>query len=279
MEHIKFHVVIEEKTVSYAKYMWDMAKSLCSDYTNVSINLYSMNTINLSYVEQFTPNVMLVNVNEKQLKGSFGHGIALNYAVKNFCNGINVIADSDTCIVTKGWDVMVRNMLKQYGVIGAPYEDIGGFSSGYTKTQTYKKIPNAVWAAFSSRYDWSGLDFTPDKQNTVHIVDDTHSKIYNLPVGYNVLLDVGWRLPAYIHKINAPYFAFEHVKPSTGAKVIVGLKDYNEEFQNGGIPVVVHQRGSSNNPFRNTPLSAFFYNAVDKKIASEKLQNVIWYSF
>ncbi len=203
------------------------------------------------------------------LGGSNGHAAGLNAASQVMQNigGINIIADVDTAMIRHGWDIDMCRLLEEFDLIGAPYENVDGFSSGSSKVQTYKRFPTAVWVAFSDRGDWSGMSWWPLKERNIPIDTEELSALYNLDLGYEVVRDVGWELPGYAAQHEYRHLAFDHVKPSSGrCDVIRTDHDYNEEYQLHGRGFVAHQRGASRHPFRSCDLSITFFDCVEARV-------------
>lgn len=95
------------------------------------------------------------------------------------------------------WDETLCAALRDYDLIGAPYEPIGGFSSGADLVQTYKAFPNAVWVALHGGRDWSAMDWSPAKERPLAIDTAALAALYHLPEGNTLVRDVGWRLPSF----------------------------------------------------------------------------------
>jgi hypothetical protein len=204
------------------------------------------------------------------LRGSNGHAAGLNLAGRHMSDlqGIQIFADADTVMLMPGWDERMRQLLRRYDIIGAPYEDIGGFSSGSGPVQTYKNIPTAYWMAWSERLDLSGMDWFPAKNKNVPIDTAVRSQTYNLPVGMELVCDVGWELPGLLAKSNHSYLAFRHVKSSADdCKVLKTTHDYHEEYQLEGEPIVGHHRGAHRHPFRKSEMSNGFFDMVESYLA------------
>jgi len=198
------------------------------------------------------------------------HGHGLNYTLKevihqeNLNDEINVFADSDSVILMRNWDYVLVNLLTYNGIVGTTFEKIGGFCSGDGKTQTYKNKPSITWMALSPKHDWTEMDLMPEMGSTIEIDTEEKSEIFELPLGYNLLRDTGWKLPIFLHENKIPFLGFEHVAP--GDPQSIALKDcenYNEEYQIEGEPFLGHQRGSRKRKFRKTPLSSKFYNSCE----------------
>jgi hypothetical protein len=206
-----------------------------------------------------------------QLGGSNGHAAALNAMTKNFksLKGHNIIADSDVAMLVHGWDLITEKQLKKYHLFGTSYENMGGFSSGHSKVQTYKNFPNANWLAISSECDFQNFDWMPKKEKNIKISDVKKSKIYGLPMGYEMVCDGGWALPSYCDNLGYSSKALLHVKPSdSNVQVLKTKNDYNEEYQLDGRAFVGHQRGGSRHLFRQSKVSVEFYNKVEDAVGT-----------
>jgi hypothetical protein len=212
----------------------------------------------------------MVGYMDMPLRGSNGHATGLNAAFK-YTGGdmIDMIADSDTVFLQRGWDDTLHRVLNETGIIGTCYEDIGSANSGTSLVQTYKRKPNLTWVAMSPRYDFRRVQVQPAKRENVKITNEKLSALYNLPIGYELVRDVGWKLPDYLDENNIPNRVFSHVKLADGARRVLqsGL-DYHEEFHLDGKPFLGHQRGSHQHRFRASDISNKFYDAVEKYLAA-----------
>ncbi len=214
------------------------------------------------------------------LNGSRGHGACIMNALAMTGDGeIHIVVDSDTVMVAKGWDDYIRNRLINDGIgmIGTTYEDLGGFSSGASNIQTYKKVPTFTWAALSPNHSWKKLNVMPNKAHRVHISTPLLASIYNLPIGYNVFGEAAWQIPQYLHDNGLNYEGWRQLKPTKDAVVLKGLSDYHEEYHvDNNVPFVVHHRGSMRHVYRGDKISKQFYAAVDVKLALEATQPSRW---
>ena len=202
-------------------------------------------------------------------KGSEGHAQAINFALKNPTEkAINIISDTDIVIVRRNWDLLISKILNSQSdlcsVLGTQLESIGGFSTGDTKYQQYKKKPSTTWFAMSPHYDFTDLEVTPKKNEFDQINNIKLEKLYNLPNGYFLVKDTGWQIPKFLETKNYPYKILEIIKPSDESSVVLKkLNDYHDEFHFSGEPFLVHQRGSMKHKFRVDKLSSGFYEATD----------------
>lgn len=204
------------------------------------------------------------------LGGSNGHAAGLNSALAlSGGDAIHVIADTDTVILAESWDRIISSLLETYDVVATCYEGIGGFSSGHGKVQTYKRKPSMTWMAIAPGVDFRGLNADPAKDSNIPIDSDELSELYNLPVRYWLVRDVGWKMPLFLRDNDLDYLVFKQVKPSSQESLIIktGI-DYHEEYHLGSKPFVAHQRGSHRHPFRGNEISQTFYSACDKYLSS-----------
>jgi hypothetical protein len=203
------------------------------------------------------------------LGGSNGHSAGLNYATEQMplMKGHHLIADSDVAVLVRDWDIETERLFHDYQIIGTPYEDIGGFSSGSGKVQTYKKFPNVIWLAIREDCDLSDMDWFPNKQRNIEIDTEEKSALYNLPLGYELVCDVGWKFPDFCAKRGYRVLTMTQVKPtSVDAQIIRSERDYNEEYQVHGHAFVAHQRGGSRHAFRESEIPSFFYDCVENAV-------------
>jgi hypothetical protein len=213
------------------------------------------------------------------LNGSRGHAACVMAALEATGDGnIHIICDSDTVVVAKGWDDYIRKRMvdDEVGIMGTTYEDLGGFSSGASAVQTYKKVPSLTWCVLSPMHNWRDLTVMPNKSHQVSITSPQLSQIYNLPQGYSVFGEVGWQLPQYVYDHALTYDGWRQLKPSKDAVILKGLSDYHEEYHVDGEPFVVHHRGSMRHAYRGDKISRQFYSAVDDRLATELSRPPRW---
>lgn len=204
--------------------------------------------------------------------GTAGHCNAIKEALQNFkivgqADDIDIVADSDTVMLAHGWDKIVVDILDSVGVLGSSFEKIGGKCSGNGSIQMYKDQPTFTWFAASRKYDFSKLETIAHKHSHLSIHNEELSELYKLPVGFSLLRDTGWQIPAYLRDNQIPYKILDQVKHNAGALVLKTGYDYHEEYQLVGYPLVGHQRGSLSKAFRQDSLSKAFYDVVDAHIA------------
>jgi len=205
------------------------------------------------------------------------HATLLDEILKQTSDGnIHVICDADTAVVREGWDDVVRQQLASFDCFGAPYEDIGGHSSGSGTVQTYKKLPTFVFIALRPGPPWHELDVSPRKHETLLIENQDMSKVHNLPVGYRMFCDGAWRFPSFVDSRGLTCSTMVQLKAdSPGCRVIKNLRDRSalnchEEYHFRGQPFVVHQRSSRKHPFRGQEFSSDFYDAIEAYVPSFK---------
>ena len=207
------------------------------------------------------------------LGGSNGHSAGLNkiMEIMPLLAGHHVIADSDVALLLHGWDEKTDQYFEDFHLIGITYEDMGGVSSGLGRVQTYKKFPIPIWLAIREDCDLMGMDWFSRKEKNVEINTIEKSKLYSLPIGYEMICDVGWAFPKYCYEKEYKAKAMQWINPTSHlSQVIKTENDYNEEHQLDGMAFVGHQRGGSRNPFRKTKVSSLFYNCVERAVGKPK---------
>lgn len=214
--------------------------------------------------------VCQTNIKTRSTDASVTHAMLLTEILTQISDeNIHVICDADTVVVKRGWDDVVREQLSSIDCFGAPYEDIGGHSSGSGLGQTYKKLPTFVFIAFRPGPPWHLLDVMPRKQKPLSIDTQQLSELHNLPMGYHMFCDGAWKLPQFLHQHGLTNSAMVQLKAdSLGCEVIHNLKDQNalnchEEYHCHGKPFVMHQRSSRKHPFRAQKFSNDFYTAIE----------------
>lgn len=293
MDIMNFHVVVSKQTIPYFQYQMANVRHTADDPDRIFFYCYALdqetweNFSCCPWVVKTMPvyqNVWAYRkktlgewitfltwlfLRKPRLVGSNGHaaGLAGMARTMEHIVGHHIVADVDTIMLQKNWDTKLIRMFEEYDLMGAPYEPIGGFSSGSAKVQTYKDFPTAVWVALKAGQPWQEMNWWPEKEANITINSKELSETYNLPEGYEVVRDVGWHLCPFAYERGLPALAFEHVKPSSSrVKVLKTDTDYNEEYQHEGDAWVGHQRGSSRNPFRQSDLSVNFFNAVENAV-------------
>ena len=264
---IHIHLTVSSNSVAYAKYVINNYIGLASRKQDLSFHAYCLDGRSAKKMLA-DPQVERVVTIEKD-GGSMGHAKAIEAAIGNFHSGcVNVISDTDVCILRQSWDSVLLEELcgaNGVGVFATQYEGIGGFSSGNVQRQQYKNKPSATWMAVSPNCDLSKLSVLPDKGTNIYIENSYLSKLYQLPMGYYLEKDVGWQVPAYLEENGVSYRVLDLVKPSEeNAIALRGCGDYHDEFQWGGEPFLAHQRGSMKHRFKIDRLSAGFYNACER---------------
>jgi hypothetical protein len=182
-------------------------------------------------------------------------------------DSINVLSDTDVAIVKRDWDVDLKRRMIVQGtqIYGTQLEAIGGFSTGSTLYQQYKKKPSTTWLAFAPNVSTKGLSMLPQKEEDLKITNEVLSRLYNLPVGFHLVRDTGWQIPKFIADNKLRYDVLEIIKPSSDQAVVLkGLSDYHDEFHDHGVPFLVHQRGSMRHFFRRDDHSKYFYDAIER---------------
>lgn len=264
--NLNIHVTVSRNSLRYFEYMQANYDALISAENSARFHVYCLDRESARILRR--ENSALAITELPYGRGSAGHARAIERAIQSIVPGeINIIADTDVVLLMKNWDEPLVEALiekRSYGIVGTRLEDIGGFSSGETKYQQYKKKPTTTWMALSPFHDFGALQVSPDKKNFIEVTNDGLSKLYNLPIGFFVVKDTGWQIPSYLNDRKIPYFALSIVKPtSTEAKALKGTNPYHDEFHWNGAPYLAHQRGSMTHRFRIDPLSVDFYNACD----------------
>lgn len=268
---IDVHTTVSLNSLRYYDYMRANYAALARVPGRVRFHAYCLDRASALWLGR--DRALAAAVGLPYARGSMGHALGIEAALARCEPGaIHVIADSDTALFAAGWDAMLEDALgpsSGYGILGVPYEDIGGFSSGSDRHQTYKRIATTTWMALSPHHDFRGLRALPDKEAAIEIDGPERAAIYNLPVGSCVLKDVGWQIPGFIHERGMRHLALEMVKPDSGrAGPLAGTSPYHDEFHWDGRPFVAHQRGSMKHRFRIDPLSRDFYDACDAFLGS-----------
>lgn len=263
---MRIHVVTSRATLPYFFYCVKNHASMAANPESLSFVAYCLDE--QSAVEIEKSGIARVVRLPPGNSGSIAHMLGIRASFANMESGeINIIADSDTVILAKGWDYVLRQIMQECDVVGTIYEDIGGFSSGAGKSQTYKRVPNFTWCALTTKFPWD-FDVSADKANTLPITTEDQSKAFNLPIGFELFREPCWKFPLYLYENGIKYYSLEFVRPTSGqAKAVLTGNDYHTEYTLAdGTPFVAHQRGSMSKEFRKHPLSSTFYDACEAYI-------------
>lgn len=261
---MRIHIVTGANTLSYHDYCIQNHRSLAKNPENLDFFSYCLDENSYRHVSGNSGHAIRVSGGT----GSVAHATGVNEILKNMKkDDINVIADGDSIVLMKNWDEKLQELCEKFGVVGTTYEDIGGFSSGDGPVQTYKKIPNVTWCAFSNRYNFS-FDASCDKSSNLLIDSQELSDTFNLPIGKSLLREPAWQMPIFLKKENINFLPLVFVRPKSGlAKAVLTNEDYHTEYQlDDGTPFVAHQRGSMSKAFRVHPLSKTFYDVCEEYI-------------
>lgn len=283
---IHVHSQSDKATIGYVTFMWESMRALANHPEALRLSLHCIGPTATERLKDLPGNVKSYYVPnaeiDKGMSGSTAHGACIEHALQMTDDGdIHVLCDSDTVVLARGWDDYVRQALidRKIGIIGTAVEDVGGFTSGGGTVQMAKNLPTVAWCALSPLYTWRNLRAMPRKHQGIPIRTEDQAKIYNLPVGYEVLCDVAWQIPDYLHANKIPYQAWKQLKPTKDASVLKGLSDYHEEYNvpdPDNCPFVVHQRGSMRHAFRGDRISQGFYAAVETYLGPEKSRTPRW---
>lgn len=288
---IHVHTTTDKNTIGYVEFMWQTMLKLANNKPALKLTIHCTGpkaveaAKALTFNDSTQVNVVLVARPDwlakidQQMYGSYGHAACVENALKMITdNDIHIIVDSDTVVLAKGWDDYIRSrlLIDGVGTIGVTYEDVGGFSSGASKNQTYKRIPNAIWMAMKPGLPWHMMEARPSKDRPINIQTEEHSLTYNLPIGYSMLRDVGWQVPQFLRDNKISYDGLVQLKPTKNAVVLSGLSDYHEEYHADGEPFVAHHRGSLKNAYRSSGLSERFYKAIDRWLVAEDKLEQCW---
>jgi hypothetical protein len=269
---INVYVVLSPQSLSYYNY-------LVKNYTELARHPERIKFITVGNAD--VPNSdLLVRVDkmiivpmDSSKSSSTYHALMLNAALQDVdivASEVNVFADSDTVMLQYGWDDIISDVLRKCDIAGGAYEDVGGYSTGSGKLQTYKMLPSGVWFAVHTMngIDWSKLDMSQGEIKSIPIDTDELSRLYNLPVGYEMFSkEMGWRIPQFIHDHKLKCTTLVQRKPTKDAKIVRTNNDYHEEYWlPDGTPIIAHQRGSRQHVFRSVPFSGPFYDACEAHI-------------
>lgn len=290
---IRLHAVVCDNSIDYFRYMVTNHREMASADADIRVVAHCTDEAALRAVSQsglaqtaipvyrhpsffvvgsinYVPNLFKLLLGKPvHLGASSGHAAGLNSAFRLTGEGAyDVLADCDTVVVAPDWDRIVCDLLDRVGIVGASYERIGGITTGTIDCQTYKDLPMLTWAALSPRYDFTRLDASHRLLMKKPVRNAREAAIYNLPVGYKVLCDVGWKLAPYLAKRRIPSATLTWITPlSDEARVIAGTDNYHQEYHLDGRPFLVHQRGSHKYRFKQDAMSQKFYAATEAFLA------------
>jgi hypothetical protein len=262
MTQIEVRVPVTAQSVPYYNYLVANYRSLAKYPEQLSFFAHFMD--GMSFVRDGIP------IPGRYGSGSSGHAYTIESILAcGQSSPIRIIADADTVMLMRNWDEALRDEMTRVDCVGTTYESMGGYSSGNSNVQTYKNKPNLVWFATTQTHDTTKLRCFPAKDVNIRITTQELSDLYQVPIGYQILCDVGWQIPQFIHDNAVKYTALPQIKPtSQNAVAIKSGNDYHEEYHLHGVPFNAHQRGSMKHPFRRNELSSTFYDVVEAYVKS-----------
>jgi hypothetical protein len=278
---IDVHTVVDKNSIPYYFYMIDNFKRLSSDSSTLSFLCYYLDSVDFD-IDYFYKNGVdrFTRILSKSSVSSHAHSYGLSEAMKNMnSKNCNVFCDSDIVMLYNGWDKKLVNLFESdIGMIGTSYRSMKQHShhENARKVQCYKDNPNTTWLAVEPGIFLGDLDLTPfNPARQIKIETEDHSKIFKLPLGYDLLTDIGWKIPCYIHDNDIKADFLININPtSESSKVLMydekvdsGVRYYNEEYQlSDGTPFLSHQRGSLRHKFKEDPHSKIFYQRCEEYI-------------
>lgn len=214
-----------------------------------------------------------------------GLGESLNHLLMNDPqdeNEYTLICDIDLAFVRKNWDIDVINVLRDYDVVGLPFEESKMIfrGPGPDNAIRYQRNPSIVWMMFKNNLAWKTLDFTHSKDDETIILPDEET-IYNIPAGFHLAKDVGWRIPKFLFENKLKSFSFDNINVCSQSprKFFVDIPDnipWEDGTNKSGWPcdegylndhiVIVHQKLSQRWKFKTSKVSKIFYDKVDEYI-------------
>ena len=271
MTRIHVHTFVSQNSIPYAEYLQTNYNKLATNPNLLDFTAHYLDEFSKCTTSQVQQLQNFEVVQSIQGSGSIGHALGIISALHHRKDlGIHIWADADTVMLRAGWDVDLCQTLQtahggEYDIIGATYEKLGGISSGGTTRQTYKGRPNLTWLAFNAENaNMKNFDPLPCKEKFLHIITPELSARYNLPCGYELLCDVGWKLPEFMDNSGLRDLGLKHLVPTVDPTLVFKSHHYHEEFHDLHGPLVGHQRGSMKHRFRIDPLSKQFYNELEE---------------
>jgi hypothetical protein len=224
-------------------------------------------------------NVEVIDGNHLQ-----GLGEALNHFVSNLNDETNVlISDIDVAMVKKNWDIESLELLKTHDVLGLPFEESSALKLGASPNNAIRpqKTPSVIWMMFKNNNPaWKNLDFTHSKDEE-STISQLETSIYNIPEGFYVAKDVGWRIPKFLKQNNLSHFAMTNINRHSPLPPIIfsGISTdlpwgdgtgksgwLCDEGVINGVPFLAHQKLSQRWQFKGSNISKVFYDTVDAYI-------------
>ena len=211
-------------------------------------------------------------------KGSNGHANGLMQAFKDFNpEHINVIADSDTVVLCRGWDMRLQEVFSivrqgnqpgdRVDILGGLPEPLNGVCRGTGPKQMHGRVI-MTWTAFAPNVTLVGHDFSPDKGRHHFIIDEQDSKRWALPIGHDVLCDTAWRLPIIYDEMDLRVVGLKNRRLNSLPGCETLDKAHELWMLDTGsataLPFVAHQRSSCNHRFMGDAFSKSFYESCER---------------
>jgi hypothetical protein len=266
---LSIHFVTSSNSIWYLSQAIKSYIHLCSKSSSLNFYVYALDKSSVKKVKRLSASIECTWVGNHS--GSMGHAYGLEKAIENFdVDNCNIVSDTDVMMLRENWDFDLLTVLndEKLDILGTQHEKIGGFISGNLVLQQYKQLPSTTWFAVRKGLSLPSLDLRPDKEMPMDINSLHLSQLYNLPIGYKLFKDTGWRIPSYLHSRKLTSQVLDLVKPTDeNSQVLKGENPYHDEFHLKGSPFLAHQRGSMSHVYRIDKLSRGFYNACDKYLS------------
>jgi hypothetical protein len=196
---------------------------------------------------------------------SVAHMLGLRHVLDNIVvDAINVIADSDTIMLKRGWDDDVRRICETCSCVGTTYVPFDQPGSRQGKIKTYVSHPNFCWIALAAGIDWKSFD--PARNDMIPVTTQGMADLTGLNIGDVWLQDTAFKFPEFLNALNKQFINLERVYDK---RIVLtsSCDDWHDEFHLNGEPFVAHQNRGSRYVFRSQPHSAPFYDACDAWLA------------
>lgn len=298
MSNIFIHVFVSSETIDYFRYMVDnynylangKLKFICYTYEYDVKSVIGHTHESIVLDEPVPDDVYVGGI------AAYKHFNKIKKCFENFKqNEINIIADTDTVMLVKGWDEILKRHLKKNYCVGVEYYSVWH----------YLDKPSFIWIAFSEKgllgYDKYIKEPFPNKHNNqcVYIPltkDDvkkfgykmnTYSEFYektkNILNEYNynngkyvavITADPGWDFPLFIDENNLKYKTLYNKGSYDGGVLLNNRMIGNHaECYLDGMLYMGHQLGGRLHKFKGNAFSNEFYCATELMISNNEYFN------
>lgn len=238
MADIDVAILCGKNSEAYCDFLiWSMQKT-ASNFAAFRFIFGLSDCENPTHFSKYAPRINSVVVNmAPQLaaieQGSPRHAAGLNIMFDAMTAPVGMFLDCDLAFLRPGWDEVFLTILaeERTAILGTEYDSRARLK--------YMNFPNAIACMFKTEV-LRGLNIRFDSKERVIVSDEALAKLLDVPMGEEIILDVGFELPIKIKSAGLQGIPLRLLGPAwPGAKF---MKDdmRGAEYQWEGVPYVTH---------------------------------------